>query len=197
MKKLNLVPMIALLCTTWSHADIIETKYRVVSRFYDKSGGVQKHINTRAYIRYNDSVGLSSPSAKQDCLVTLGGKGFFRLAVDSGTRECVSNRNYIITAEQTILDMMDRALNKTPWVAFSASEPSELLHLSNATLKNESIKDLGAFASLRSALQNLFSQGDKTQMISLKDRTVFVLSAGERAKWTLELEPLESETLTH
>ncbi|NDD91487.1 hypothetical protein EBZ37_05320 [bacterium] len=203
MKKFLFIPFIALFSSALAQAQIVETKYRVVSRYYDESGEVTKLLNTRVYIRYNDSVSLSAPAAKQDCAVTIGGKGLFRYVLDASIEECISNRNYIITGEDVVLKMMERAANTNPFAVSAFSGFSSLkiaLDSSKETgakLENTSVKDLGAFASLRAAMRNFFSQGEKTQMISVKDRTVFVLSASGKSKFTLELEPIESETLTH
>ena len=204
MKKILLVLISsAFLFSAASQAGLVETKYRVVSRYVDVLGETHSLFNTRAYIRYNTEASARSPLAKSDCLITLGGKGIFQLASNASVESCVSDREYVIVSQDVILKMMNRAVdfalfNETAYMGYHRLE-IDLKHGASraAKLENLSVRDQGALVKLKSVLRNLFQSDDPTEVISTQERTVFVLSSEAEGRFTLELEPISVEILGH
>jgi hypothetical protein len=67
----------------------------------------------------------------------------------------------------------------------------------NGKITNATAKDQGHLGSIRSLIRNAFSSATETQTISLIGRTVFTLKGNGRAKFVMELEPVQSKILNN
>ena len=203
MKKFAIFAQAAvLLSATLSHAAIVENKYQLKSRYYNEFGEVTHLFDTRLYIKLNDSVGMQDPLARQDCLVTVGGKGLFQLSHGAGPESCVSDREYVIVDETLILKLMERAASLTVYgteaaIAVDSMSMRVAQRASDVKLENQSIRDRSALSRVVGTVRNLFSPSARTQMVATRQRTVFALQSEDGRKFTLEIEPVSQEIITH
>jgi hypothetical protein len=195
MKLFTYFTFVAFLGSLTAQAAIVETKFKVSTRYYDSVGETRKLLNTRAYIRYNNSVDALSKKAKDDCLVISGKKDFLSLFTEVEKSECISNKTFVITTNDIILDMIYRPAT-FDLIHDDITNVSDIVR-DNGQITNATARDQGHLGSIRSLIRNAFSNATETQTISLIDRTVFTLKGNGRAKFMMELEPVETKILNN
>lgn len=186
---------IAFAFSATTYAAIVETKFKVTTRMYDEAGETRKLLGSRAFVRYNNSVSITSERAKDDCLVMSGKKDLFSLFSEGEKAECLSDRTYVITTNDIIVDMFYRPATFDPFHD-DATTISDIL-VSGGKITNETAADVGRLGGLRALIRNAFSQATETQTISLIHRTIFTLKGNGRAKVVMELEPVETKVLSN
>lgn len=195
MKFFAFLTFVACIGSFSSQAAIVETKFKVSTRFYDSSGETRKLLTTRAFVRYNDSVDALSKKAKEDCLVISGKRDVLSLFTEVEKSECISNRTFVITTSDIILDMFYRPAT-FDIIHDDLTNIAEIVR-DNGKITNATAKDQGHLGSIRSLIRNAFSSATETQTISLIGRTVFTLKGTGRAKFVMELEPVQSKVLSN
>lgn len=195
MKFFYYFTFVAFLGTLTAQAAIVETKFKVSTRFYDNFGETRKLLNTRAYVRYNNSVDALSDKAKDDCMVISGKKDFISLFSEVEKSECISNKTFVITTNDIIIDMIYRPATFDLFHD-DITNISDILR-DNGKITNATSNDQGHLGSIRSLIRNAFSKATETQTISLIGRTVFTLKGNNRAKFVMELEPVETKILSN
>lgn len=195
MKLFSLLSFVVLMGSFTSQAAIVETKFKVSTRFYDSSGETRKLLTTRAFVRYNDAVDALSKKAKEDCLVIAGKRDFLSLFTEVEKSECISNRTFVITTSDIILDMFYRPAT-FDIIHDDLTNIADIVR-DNGKITNATAKDQGHLGSIRSLIRNAFSSATETQTISLIGRTVFTLKGTGRAKFVMELEPVQSKILSN
>ena len=193
MKKIVLLAL-ATFATFAAQADILETKFKVTGRYYDELGNTRKLTPTRAFIRYNSEAGLLSQSAKSDCLVMSGKSDIASIWTEADKSECISNKSYVITSEEIIVDMFYRP------AIFSLHNDIDNVYdllVADAVVTGKTDNDAGLTGSLRASIRNFLGNATRMQTISLEETTQFTLKAQGRAKFLIELEPVKTKMLNH
>jgi hypothetical protein len=195
MKAFMFLTFAAFLGSVGANAAIVETKLKVTTRYYDSFGETRKLLNTRAFVRYNNSVDALSSKAKDDCMVISGKRDFLSLFSEVEKSECISNKTFVITTSDIITDMIYRPAT-FDIIHDDISNIQEIIR-DNGKITNATAKDQGHLGSIRSLIRNAFSSATETQTISLIGRTVFTLKGNGRAKFVMELEPIETKILNN
>ncbi len=76
------------------------------------------------------------------------------------------------------------------------SDVSEIIN-QNGKVSGVTERDAGVLGSVRSMLRNSVANAVEAQTISLVGRTVFTLKGKSKAKFIIELEPVETKVLNH
>jgi hypothetical protein len=195
LKNLILFSLTTMFLSLTASASIMETKFKVTSRYYDKDGSTSKLINTRAFVRYNPEASILSQSAKDDCLVMSGKNDILSLFVKPDIASCISNKTFVITDEDIIVDMF---YLPTTWSFFHdrISDVYDIIK-DDGKITSKTEKDQGAFGSVRALLRNSIANAAEAQTISLVGRTVFTLKGNGSAKFVIELEPVKTKLLNN
>jgi hypothetical protein len=195
MKKFVLFSLTSLFLSFAAQAAIVETKFKVTTRFYDESGETRKLLNTRAFIRYNPEAGLLSPSAKEDCLVSSGKSDVLSLFTEADRASCISNKTYVITSQDIVLDMFYRPAIFTLFPDY-LSEVDQVIR-DNGKIKGRTAKEVGLVGSLTSIARRYLAEVGDAHIISTEERTVFELKGHGKAKFIIELEPVKTKVLNN
>ncbi len=195
MKKLFLISLATLFASMAANASIVETKFKVTSRFYDELGNTKKLATTRAFIRYNPEASVLSPSAKDDCLVSSGKSDLLSLFTEADRSPCISSKTFIITSQDIVVDMFYRPAIFTLFPDY-ISEVGDILR-DNGKINGKTENDVGTLGSIRSILRNVIANAVEAQTISTIGRTVFELKGNGKAKFVIELEPVKTKLLNH
>ena len=195
MKKFMLMTLASLFATMTAHASIVETKFKVTSRFYDELGNTKKLVNTRAFVRYNPAASVLSSSAKDDCLVSAGKSDVLSLFTEADRASCISSKTFVITSKDIIIDMFYRPTIFTLFPDY-ISEVYEIIR-DNGQVKGRTASDTGILGSLRSIVRNTLANAAEAQVISTVERTVFELKGDGKAKFIIELEPVKTKLLNN
>jgi hypothetical protein len=195
MKKFMLMTLASLFATMAAHASIVETKFKVTSRFYDELGNTKKLVNTRAFIRYNPEATIFSSSAKDDCLVSSGKSDILSLYTEPDRASCISSKTFVITSRDIVLDMFYRPAIFSLFSDY-ISEVYDI-EKDNGKIKGRTASEVGLIGSLRSIIKNTLANAAEAQVISTVDRTVFELKGDGRAKFIIELEPVKTKLLNN
>lgn len=193
MKKL-FVFTIACAISGLATAAVVETKFKVTSRYYDEFGETRKLPKTRAYVRYNNAVDIMSPLAKEDCLVSSGKNDIFSLFTESENAQCVSSQNFVITTNDIVKEMFFR-----PFM-FSLRDDLYIyqgIDANGGVITSSTARDVGDLGLLRLIIRNLFNGIAKTQTISLVGPTIFTFKGTGKSKIVMELEPVKTIILNN
>jgi hypothetical protein len=193
LKKIILSSLTTVFLSLSASASILETKFKVTSRYYDQDGSTSKLVNTRAFVRYNPEASILSQSAKDDCLVMSGKKDILTFFTKPDIASCISNKTFVITSEDIIVDMF---YLPTTWSFFN-DRISDVYNIirDNGNVTSKTEKDEGSFGSVRALLRNSIANAAEAQTISLVGRTTFTLKGNGRAKFVIELEPVKTKKL--
>ena len=196
MKNFFLFSIATLFFSLGANASIVETKFKVTSRYYDEDGNTKKLVNTRAFIRYSPEASVLSADAKDNCLVQSGKADIAGVFLEAEKANCISSKTFVITSEEIVIDMFYRP---TMYSLFKdrISDVSEIRINQNGKVTGETERDSGAIGSIRSMLRNSVANAVEAQTISLVGRTVFTLKGNSKAKFIIELEPVETKVLNH
>lgn len=195
MKKLLLLSLATLFASMAANASIVETKFKVSSRFYDELGNTKKLVNTRAFIRYNPDASVLSPSAKDDCLVSSGKSDLLSLFTEADRAPCISSKTFVITSRDIVVDMFYRPAIFTMFPDY-IDEVYQIIK-DDGKINGKTENDVGTLGSIRSILRNLLANAAEAQTISTVGRTVFELKGNGKAKFVIELEPVKTKLLNH
>jgi hypothetical protein len=193
MKKFIVLSFTCLFFTISARATVVETKFKVTSRFYDEFGNSSKLLNTRAFIRYNPEANILSPSAKDDCLVSSGKGDILSLFTAADRASCISSKSFVITSKDIIIDMFYRPAIFTLYPDY-ISEVFEIIK-DNGKIQSKTSSDAGVLGSLRAIVRNSFNNATDAQIISTMNRTVFELQGNGKAKFVIELQPEKTKFL--
>lgn len=194
MKSLLLASLFTLTAIS-ANAAITETKYNVKARYYDENGETHKLLPARAFIRINEDAIITSSQAKDDCLVTSGRRGILEYIDKVSTSECISNKKYVFTRSEIIEDMLFRAAVLNPFKD-DVTRMNDILR-DGGKLKNISSNDSILINGFKKVIRNLLGNEDDIQTISIRERTVFSLKGYGKAKFVIELEPVDFKILNN
>jgi hypothetical protein len=128
-------------------------------------------------------------------MVISGKRDFLSLFSEVDKSECISNKTFVITTSDIIIDMIYRPAT-FDIIHDDISNVQDIIR-DNGKITNATAKDQGHLGSIRSLLRNAFSSATETQTISLIGRTVFTLKGNGKAKFVMELEPVQSKILNN
>jgi hypothetical protein len=195
MKNFLLLSMATFFITLGAKASIVETKFKVTSRYYDEEGNTKKLVNTRAFIRYSPEASVLSDEARDNCLVQSGKADIAGVFLEAEKANCISSKTFVVTSEDIVIEMFYRP---TMYSFFKdrISDVSEIIN-QNGKVSGVTERDAGVLGSVRSMLRNSVANAVEAQTISLVGRTVFTLKGKSKAKFIIELEPVETKVLNH
>ncbi|MBS1962289.1 MAG: hypothetical protein JST04_08745 [Bdellovibrionales bacterium] len=183
------------LSTGLAHADLVETKLKVTGRYYDGAGNTKKLVKTRAFIQYDDEATVLDQAKNSDCLVSAGKEDLLSLWSDADSKRCVSTKNYIVTSEEAIQEILYR-----PTEFQLLGKPNLLDTLTKmiqdgASLTNQTSNDKTDGLGVRAILRNTIGTLTKLHTISLVGPTTFRLQGSTAEKFVITLEPVSTRKL--
>ncbi len=193
MKKIALLALATLLTSISVKAELVETKFKVSARYFDENGEMRKLINTRAFIRYDNEADLLSNSAKSDCLVISGKKDIASVFTEVDKDSCISNKTYVITSKDIIVDMIYR-----PTIfSFFHDDIARVYNIliDDGVIISKTSNDQGTLGSIRAFLRNSLVNAVDVHTISLVGETEFTLKGDGKAKFVIDLEPISTKFL--
>lgn len=178
-----------------ARAELVETKFKVTGRYYDGAGSTKRLVKTRAFIQYDDAAKVIDQIKNSDCLVAAGKEDLLSLWTDADAKRCVSTKNYVVTSEEAIQEILYR-----PTEFQLLGKPNLLDRLTKmiqqgASLTNQTANDQVDGLGVRAILRNTLGSLTKLHTISLVNKTTFRLQGEGAEKFVITLEPVSTRSL--